>query len=230
MIERAPVVGATPAPADRIRADVEEAILSGRLAPGTRINADELARESGVSHIPVREALRSLEAEGWVVRRHNRGTYVRDRDSAELSDLFEARLIVERKAAWLAAQRRTAAQLDDLVRIVEHQDATTDDAVLSAINCDFHVGLAGCAHNRVLESMVADVNKRVRFYYLPTAARRHDVSVAEHRAILDAVRDRDSERAADLLERHIADTRAGASRTLTAGEVDEAGTAGRQAG
>ncbi|WP_374611484.1 GntR family transcriptional regulator [Gordonia sp. (in: high G+C Gram-positive bacteria)] len=226
MIERGADLGATPAPADRIRLDVEEGILSGRLAPGTRINADELARESGVSHIPVREALRSLEAEGWVVRRHNRGTYVRDRDSAELSDLFEARLIVELRAAWLAAQRRTAAQLDALVRIVDRQEKTADDAMLSAINCDFHVGLAGCAHNRVLESMVADVNKRVRFYYLPTAGRRHDVSVAEHRAILDAVRDRDSERAAELLERHIADTRAGASRTLAPGDLDAVAPAG----
>ncbi|MCR5978277.1 FCD domain-containing protein [Gordonia jinghuaiqii] len=211
MIDSGAGAATTPAPADRIRADVEESILSGRLSPGARINADELARASGVSHIPVREALRSLEAEGWVSRRHNRGTYVRERDPAELADLFEARLVVERRAAWLAAQRRTAAQLDALARIVDRQEVTADDAALSAINCDFHVGLAGCAHNRVLEAMVADVNKRVRFYYLPTAGRRHDVSVAEHRAILDAVRDRDADRAADLLESHIADTRAGAS-------------------
>ncbi|GAA1482093.1 GntR family transcriptional regulator [Gordonia sinesedis] len=203
--------GGTGALADRIRVDIEEDILSARLRPGSRVNADELARERGVSHIPVREALRTLEADGWVTRRHNRGTYVRERDPGELADLFEARLVVESQAVRFAAQRRTAEQIDALDALIGRQEVETDPARLAALNCEFHVGLADCAHNAILTSVVADLGKRVRFYYLPAAAARHDDSVTEHRAILAAVRDRDATVAARLLERHISDTRADAS-------------------
>ena len=202
------------ASAEIIQADIEEAILSGQLTPGSRVNADELARTRGVSHIPVREALRALESDGWLTRKHNRGTYVRERDIPELADLFETRLVVEPQAARLAAQRRTVSQLNKLAEIVSRQETTSDDAALSSINCEFHVAIAECAHNRILLSIVADLNKRVRFYYLPAATGRHDNSVAEHRAIIAAITERDADRAAALITAHIFDTRTDAARVV----------------
>lgn len=213
VVATAPLTSA--AAADVIRADIEDAIVSGALAPGTRLNADELARSRGVSHIPVREALRALEADGWVVRRHHRGTFVRDRDPAELADLFEARLAVEPYVTGLAAQRRSADQLDVLEEILRRQEAAGEPAMLAAINCEFHVAVAECAHNQILCATVADLNKRVRFYYVPAAASRHDSSLAEHRAIVDALRTRDDGRARLLIEKHIADTRTQSSRAIT---------------
>jgi len=200
--------------ADLIRADVEEEILAGRLAPGSKINADELARVRGVSHIPVREALRALEADGWVVRRHHRGMFVREHDRDEMADLFEARLIVEHQATRLAAQRRTSDQLADLDEIVARQAAAEDPAILAAINAEFHIAMASCAHNAVLSSMVTDLNKRVRFFYLPAAEDRRGDSLSEHRAILAAIRDRRPDDAAELLAEHIRDTRDDTSRRL----------------
>lgn len=197
----------TASAADLIRATVEEEILAGRLTPGSRVNADELARAHGVSHIPVREALRALEADGWVIRRRNRGMFVRDQDRDEMADLFEARLVVEHQTARLAAQRRTAEQLADLDEIVARQAIAEDPAVLAAINAEFHVAMASCAQNAVLSSMVTDLNKRVRFFYLPAAESRRGASVDEHRAILAAIRDRRADDAADLLADHIRDTR-----------------------
>lgn len=193
--------------ADLIRACVEEEILAGRLAPGSKVNADELARAHGVSHIPVREALRALETDGWVIRRHHRGMFVRDQDRDEMADLFEARLVVEHQTARLAAQRRTSEQLTDMDEIVARQTLAEDPAVLASINAEFHVAMASCAHNAVLSSMVTDLNKRVRFFYLPAAESRRLDSVSEHRAILAAIRDRRADDAAELLAHHIRDTR-----------------------
>src|SRR2546421_10103556 len=97
--------------AERVRAQIEESILSGQLPAGTRLNADDYARRMGISHIPVREALHALAAEGWIVQRHHQGAFVREHDPATLADLFEARTHLEAAPAALAAQRRTPSRL-----------------------------------------------------------------------------------------------------------------------
>jgi DNA-binding GntR family transcriptional regulator len=214
------ITGRGPAAAE-VRAAIEESILSGGLAPGSRVVADEFARRMGVSHIPVREALHALEADGWIVHRPRQGAFVRGHDLTELADLFEARVLLEGEVAELAAQRRTAEQLAALDAVVARQAATDAAAALAAINCEFHLGLAGCAHNTVLAGYVSDLNKRARFYYVTTAAARRDDSLAEHRAILDAVRRRDAAAAGSLVRAHVGDTRGDVARTLT----DEPATA-----
>lgn len=202
--------------ADRVRAELEELILSGGVAAGGRINADDHARRAGVSHIPVREALRALHAEGWIVLRPHQGAFVRERDPRELADLFEARLQLEGDAAFLAAQRRTAAQLDALDTVLDRQAALSDPVALSRINAEFHVLLGSCSQNAVLTEYLRDLSKRVRFYFVPAAARRRERSLAEHRAIVDAVRRRDAQGARDLVRAHVSSTRSDVERALTA--------------
>ncbi len=201
---------------DRVRIELEEAILSGRLPAGSRVNADDCARRLGVSHIPVREALRTLQAEGWTVHRPHQGAFVRERDPGDLADLFEARLYLEGQAAALAAQRRTARQLDELDAILARQAMTSDPGDLARINAEFHLCLATCAQNAVLTGYLRDLGKRVRFYFLPAAAQRRENSLAEHRGILDAVRRRDAAQARALVCAHVSDTRSDAVRTLAA--------------
>ncbi|RJQ82019.1 GntR family transcriptional regulator [Pseudonocardiaceae bacterium YIM PH 21723] len=191
---------------EEISAVIEESILRGELAAGSRINVDDHARRLGVSHIPVREALRALHGAGWVVYRPRQGAFVCERDPREHADLFEARLLVERDVVELAAQRRTAEQLTGLNAVLVRQAATEEPGELAAVNCEFHLALAACAHNGVLERISGELNKRTRFYYLPAASARRDTSLAEHRAILDAVRRRDSAQAGVLLCAHIGDT------------------------
>jgi DNA-binding GntR family transcriptional regulator len=200
--------------ADRVRAELEELILSGGVAAGGRINADDHARRAGISHIPVREALRALQADGWIELRPHQGAFVRRRDPRELADLFEARLQLEGDVAALAAQRRTAAQLDALDAVLDRQAAAADPAVLSRINAEFHVLLAGCSQNAVLTEYVRDLSKRVRFYFVPTATARRGRSLDEHRAIVEAVRTRDPDHARQLVRAHIASTREDAERAL----------------
>ena len=205
--------------ADTIRVDLEEAILSGRLPAGGRVNADDHARRMGVSHIPVREALRTLQADGWIVQRRNQGAFVRDRDPRELADLFEVRTCLEGNVAVLAAHRRTAAQLDELEQILDRQAGTGDPGEQARINAEFHVCLAACSQNTVLTDYLRDLSKRVRFYFLPTAAFRRSNSLAEHQGIVNAVRRRDGDLAQALVRVHVADTRAAAVRAMADGTV-----------
>ena len=201
--------------ADTIRAEMEESILSGRLPAGARVNADDYARRVGVSHIPVREALRALQADGWIVHRRHQGAFVRSHDPAELSDLFEARLHLEGDVAELAAQRRTAAQLDELERVLEKQAGTDDPGEIARVNAEFHVHLATCSQNSVLTGYLRDLSKQARFYFMPAAALRQSSSLDEHRSIVGAIRRRDGAHARALVRAHIVDTRDDAAHALT---------------
>lgn len=188
---------------------LEEAILTGTLEAGERINADVFASHYGISRIPVREALRSLEAQGWVVARPRLGYFVRPKSPAEVHDLFETRLVLEPAAAALAAERRSSAQLEAFEAIIARsraQMAAGDGAALSQSNQEFHQLIAVATQNSVLQSMLEPLGKRVRFYTLAANSRR-STSVEEHAALVEAIRRRDAAGAAELARAHILATR-----------------------
>jgi len=184
-----------------------EQVLQGGFDPGAHLNADTLARELGVSHIPVREALRSMHAEGWVEFRPHSGAFVRTRTEQELADLFELRLTLEAMAAGLAAERRTSAQLEQLDLIVSTQAAQTAPRELAQVNELFHNAVAGCAHNALLADTIAKLGTRARFYYLTVAPQRRPESLTEHRQLTDAIRHRDAASAVAIARAHISRTR-----------------------
>jgi DNA-binding GntR family transcriptional regulator len=93
---------------------IRNKLVSGALPAGARLSPTILAREIGISHIPVREAISQLQSEGLAVHTPNRGAFVRQMARHDLVDLFEVRAILECRAAALAARRITPAQLDDL--------------------------------------------------------------------------------------------------------------------
>ncbi|MFC0531281.1 GntR family transcriptional regulator [Phytohabitans kaempferiae] len=192
---------------DRVRDTLVEAILTSALPPGTHLNADGLAKQMGVSHIPVREALRSLGADGWIDYRPHLGAYVRERTEQELADLFEARLELEGRTTALAAERRTADQLAALDEILERQAATDDPLLLAALNAEFHIAVAACSQNTLMAGFVRSLSMRARFYFSAVAPSRREASLADHRAIVDALRRRDAAEAERIGRAHVATTR-----------------------
>jgi DNA-binding GntR family transcriptional regulator len=199
---------------DRVRDMLAEAILSGLLPEGDHLNADALAKQLGVSHIPVREALRSLGADGWIDYRPHLGAYVRARTEDELADLFEARLETESRTTALAAERRTAAQLTALDEIVARQAATEDPVALARINAEFHIAVAACSQNQLLIGFVKSLSMRARFYFSTVAPGRRDESLRDHLAIVEALRRRDSAEAERIGRAHVTNTRLDVARTL----------------
>ena len=202
---------------DRLYDVLEEAIITGALQPGSRLHADDLAKHFGISRIPIRETLRALDANGWIELRPRHGTYVRQRTDTELRELFEVRLLLEAQAARLAAERCTAAQLDELeqaVRDGRRAAAAADDAEVTRINSVFHGCVVACADNAVLAHLLDSLAKRVRFYFSAAAHTRGKESVEEHADLVAAIRAQDQEAAARLIKAHIGSTQTAVAKRL----------------
>lgn len=188
---------------------LEQQIVSGVLAPGQRLNADELAQTFGVSRIPVREALRSLNAAGWVEIRPRHGAFVRQRSLRELDDLFHVRSMLEAEAARLAAKHRPASPLEEM-------QAAHDELVVSIREADpvgsaeansrFHRAVADASGNLVLADITGQLAKRIRWYFATVAKFRASHSAEEHNEILTAISDGDGRIAAKLAREHVTRT------------------------
>jgi DNA-binding GntR family transcriptional regulator len=204
-----------PAVSNTLGQQVSEAlelqILSGALAPGQRLNADDLAESFGVSRIPVREALRSLNAAGWIEIRPRHGAFVRERSLQELDDLFHIRGILEAEAASLAAAHRTeehlvamAAAHDDLVA----GNKSGDPVAAAEANSRFHRAVAEASGNTVLADVNEQLAKRIRWYFATVAEARAAHSAEEHAELLRAIRDEDAATASQLAREHVLRTSA----------------------
>lgn len=202
-----PQLGGAETLGEQLRSAIEEAILNGSLEPGARIHPDELAAHFGVSRIPVREALRALDASGWVEIRPRHGVYVRQRHAAELEQLFEVRAPLEAQACRLAARRRTdeqVAELDALARSAK--DAADDPKRFATLNSRFHDAVVAAAGNDVLTATLKGLRLRVQWYFAEAPPRRTRHSVEEHLEIVEAIRTHDGDRAAELGTKHVLDT------------------------
>lgn len=181
---------------ERTYAVLRDRIHSGKLRPQARLNIDALARELGVSAIPVREALRRLEAEGWVRFQPNVGAIVAPVDATTWEQEMTAVAILEGAATADACGRLTRADLDGLRAIAAGmKDAVGDPLEFSALNRRLHAAIvARCANAYLLELLDQTNNRldRIRstmFAYLPA---RTDAALAEHARLLDLLESGDA--------------------------------------
>jgi DNA-binding GntR family transcriptional regulator len=180
-------------------------ILAGMLVAGERVNQDRMAAEFGVSHIPVREALRGLESEGLVTFHPRRGFFVAALSMADAQELGELRAVLEGLAVRLAVPRATAADLEAAAIQIELSEGAESLTVWAEANWRFHHLLyAPCRRVRLLESLEAlwrasDRYLRVVWQEAAWQGRSQD----EHRAILAAFQAREGRRAQQLVVRHV---------------------------
>jgi DNA-binding GntR family transcriptional regulator len=187
---------------DRLYTELEAAIINGVLRPGQRLHAVDLATHFGVSIIPVREALSSLDQAGWVEKVPRHGVHVRAHSETELRELFEFRADVEGLVARWAAERRDEHDLENLERAVANSTTATGDELLDA-SADFRDALRAAAHNGVLAATSATLEKRARFYFSTVAHKLGNEWVRVHERVLTHVRDREPNAAAELTSKHI---------------------------
>lgn len=191
-------------------ADVlREAILSGVLKAGQPLPQDEIAAQFGLSRIPVREALRQLEGEGWVTLYPHRRAVVSVLSYQELREMCEIRVALETTALRLAVPRLTADDLARAEEILEAADRESDvSAHWSEHNWIFHATLYAPADRPRLLAMSKSLHDNVDRYLRMYSFILDDYKAKgqqEHRHILDACRRRDSESAVALLGEHIGD-------------------------
>ncbi len=170
----------------------------------------------GVSRIPVREALSSLDQAGWVEIKPRHGVRVRDRTVTELHELFEFRADVEALVARWAAERRTDEDLVHLEQAVSRTRAAVaahaDDQGIGFVG--FRAALRQAAHNSVLAATSAGLEKRARFYFSTVEDQLGDDWVTLEEQVLEFVRARDGAAAARLTNQHIVDTGVAVDRIL----------------
>lgn len=200
-----PDLGSTPTTSDIIARHIRRAIVQGETGEGEPIRQDEVARLFNVSKIPVREALKRLEAEGLVVFQRNRGAVVTSMSEPEIAEVFEVRALLESHAMRLSVPNLTQ---QSLARASEFCKAFADEvnvANWSVLNWHFHSSLYADAGRPYLLGLIRGVNDRVERYLRVqlTISGGHSVADVEHREILSACCAGDAEKAAELTERHI---------------------------
>ncbi len=203
--ENAPNLGIVPSASEVITRHLRDAIVAGRFAEDEPIRQDEIARLFNVSKIPVREALKRLEAEGLVVFQRNRGAMVTRIAEAELAQMFEVRILLEDKALRLAIPNMTDATFAEAERICEAFIGEHDVGRWAALNWALHACLYEPAQRPYLVNLIRSIHDKLERYLRlqMSLSEGKDRADQEHREIIAACQARDVERAAALLEQHI---------------------------
>jgi DNA-binding GntR family transcriptional regulator len=182
---------------------VRTAIVTGELRPEAPLRLSDLARRGQVSVSPVREALRLLQAEGFVIAVPGTGSRVAPMSVADLHDVYDLRQLVEAEAARLAATRRSALQLSRLRRLAERA-AGGDDQRALADDRAFHLALAGIggsAHLPRLAALFWDLTARYRH---ATGTADYGGQTTDHDALIVAVASGDARAAVEATCSHLA--------------------------
>jgi DNA-binding GntR family transcriptional regulator len=196
----------------RSRSDIaylalRQAIIEQALPPGAKLPEDEIGEQFGMSRTLARSTLQKLEAEGLVETRPKRTATVAKPTLQEAKQIFEVRRVLEREAVRLVAirwQPEFGAALDGHIREEEAARAAGREPLSIRLAGEFHTKLCALAGNTLLEEYLSELVSRCSLI-LAVFGRPHsaECGIAEHRAIVAALRRRDAETAIALMESHV---------------------------
>jgi DNA-binding GntR family transcriptional regulator len=201
--------------ADRLRRD----LLAGEIEPGERIRVTELEERFGVSHIPIREALQRLEAEGFVKTKPQHGTVAAGVDLEDLHGLYDLRRLIEGQVVHRAVQ---AAGDEDLTALrsalaaLEEAAATVEAPLFWQCHRAFHWALLAPGANAWVERVLGQTWLAAERYVRLFVSETYADAMREHRELVGAAEARDADRAQSLLIAHLDTT----ERTVRAGFGD----------
>lgn len=193
---------------DRAYYAIRELIVTLELPPGSVVSERELMERLGLGRTPIREALRDLARECLVEVYPRRGIFVSAVYAGDIAGLSEVRAALESQAARLAAERRndddltaTEALLDELAQTADQRD----ERGLIELDQRIHRHVYRCTHNPFLEATLEEyyvLTLRIWFLALDRVERLDD-AIREHRELLEAIRDRDPQRAEAVMRLHV---------------------------
>lgn len=186
------------------------AIVRGELPGDMPLRQDEISAALNVSHIPVREAFRQLEALGLVRIYPNRGAIVTKLTLKEMIDIMDVRAMLEVSALRDAIPIMTDETIETAQAVVDESLGITEPNRLEELNSCFHFTLYEPVQNqmlfRLIEQMHANVDRYIRTYYNESVY--HQISKRQHQELIDACKRRDVEFACGILHEHISSTKA----------------------
>jgi DNA-binding GntR family transcriptional regulator len=192
----------------RVFAIIEEAVLNGKYAPGESLTESRLAGELGVSRTPIREALTQLEHEGLVQLVPNKGAVVTGISQKDIQDIYAIRMMIEGLAARWAAENIGEEELRELQEAIDLEEFYTskgDIGRLMSLDSNFHQLLYRASKSKPLQYMLHTFHhyiQRARSQSI-AAPGRAQLALEEHKAILQAIRKRDGDRAERITVEHI---------------------------
>lgn len=192
---------------DAIAGTIRSRIITGRLKPGNRLREDRLAEEFGVSRVPIREAIRRLDAEGYVTVTLNAGARVAVPSARDAHDLLQVRTALEVLAARLAAERRGGDRLDQLARLLRQGEnllAGNKFSRVAAAAEQFHEVMIEASGNEQLIRMLADVRAKLAWIWTVNIEHRAPSSWEAHNEIYAAIRDGDIAAVTAITTAHLA--------------------------
>lgn len=197
---------------------IQEKIVTTEMLPGSVIHEAALMAEIGLGRTPIREALKMLEAERLVTVSPRRGMFVTTINISDLTEIQEIRTVLDLLSVRLAAQRITTAEVAEMRALLAEIDAAVtggtcnghkppDMRVLMALDTRFHHLLAAAARNSILMSeieMLYNLSRRIWYYFLDRLSPA-DLAFGAFPEVVDALEQRDADRAERALSAHIAD-------------------------
>jgi DNA-binding GntR family transcriptional regulator len=195
---------------DQVYERTKNDIIVCRLKPGDQINQAQLVKKYRTGMMPVREALQRLAIEGYLQVIPRFGYIVKPITLNEVRDIYEVRSIIEPEAARLAAVRASDRQLDEIEQAADMPNASGGREAATAYivkHNDFHRMVAAASGNqRLLEISSKLIDERMRLFHLGLALIQHDheSSRNDHFKLVQILRKRDPERAAEAFRKHVA--------------------------
>ena len=211
-----PAVSLAPRPLyEEVAELLRQRIFKRELEPGSWIDEMKISEEFGISRTPLREALKVLAAEGLVTMKVRRGAYVTEVSQQDLSDVYHLLSLLESDAAAVVATKATDAELKELQTLHKALAAAAAPTKTAgqanteqffALNEQFHMRLLELANNRWRDQMVADLRKVMKLNRHNSLLKtgRIEESLAEHRAIMEALAARDAALTAQRVREHFA--------------------------
>lgn len=195
---------------DKVVVELRRRIIDGVYEPGDRLTEERLAEDFGVSRNPVREAIRVLEAEGFLHAQPRRGAVVASMSVRDVEDLFDVRLSLETLAATLAAERAGTTGAAALTRLLDRARTIRRTADLAALNTRFHSEICALSGNALLTGLMESLHGRLQWVYRQSVETRAADSWAEHRELAAAILAGDAEAAGRAARTHVLAARASA--------------------
>jgi DNA-binding GntR family transcriptional regulator len=191
---------------DNVTVLLRRALLAGEIKPGERIKVAELEKAFGVSHIPIREAVRRLETEGLVVARPQQAAVAAGVDLDDLGGLYDLRRIIECEVIRRSVESMITDQVDAVRDALANLEAVAQDhdsPRFWELHRDFHWALlepgATAWIQRVLDQLWLASQRYVRLFVSETV----EDAMVDHRELLDCCEQRDGTRAEELLRHHL---------------------------
>lgn len=187
---------------------LRDAIRRGILKPGERLMEIQLAEELGVSRTPVREAIRKLELEGYVIMMPRRGTYVANLSIRDVNEVFEIRTSLESLSNGLAAERITDEELEQLQRLLvvigKYIEENDMDKIVET-DTKFHDLLYQASRNQRLIGIISNLREQLTRFRTTSMSfpGRLKETLEEHREIVEAIAQGDVKAARKAAEKHM---------------------------